>query len=947
MNLLKMTTAHRIFALLLFVCGAHSAWAQKKPLDHDVYDDWETISASAIADDGRFIYYIVSPQAGDGQLVITNPANQQVGRIDRATNARFSPNGNYLVAHIEPHYEETRQAKIKKKKKDEMPKDSLAIFMLETATLEKIPFLASYKIPEEPSEYIAYITQRPVLPKDTAGVDSAGTEKPDRKKPQPMLHIRHLASGADTTIDRVEAYEFSIDGNALVYVKKAAEKDSIGADAGLYYYDLTTGQSRHISRGKGAYTNLTFDEEAAQLAFTADKSPEKSLQKAFDLYYYTPGQDSAIIIASRTTQGVPQGWHVSGSGKVRFSKNGEKLFFGITPIPRVKDTTLVEFEHANVDIWHWKDDYLQTQQLVNLKREQNRSYLAVTYPKQARAVIPLADEQLPDTRLTGDADNTYVLATTDVGRRIETQWRTGAFEDIYIVSTVDGTRKKIAEQVRGRSSISPTGNYITWFNRADSSWYSYNIATNNTIRLNADLPVSFADEDNDVPDDPGDYGIAGWSEGDEEIFIYDKYDIWAFHPDGSDRRLVTNGAGRSSQTTFRYQDMEENRSERYRQRGGAGIINTKEPLILSAFNHLTKENGWYRTDGDKNRDPRAMVMGPYRYHQAKRAADADSYIYTKEDYVLPPDIYVSADFVKETKLSGINPQQQQYNWGTAELVKWTTPMGHDAEGILYKPEDFSPDKKYPVIAYFYERLSDGLYSYVPPTPTPSRLNISFFVSNGYIVFAPDIRYETGHPGRSAEEYVNSGMQELKQFPWIDGDKMAIQGQSWGGYQVAHLITRTDMYAAAWAGAPVVNMTSAYGGIRWQTGMNRQFQYEQTQSRIGATLWDNPELYIENSPLFHLPSVTTPVVIMHNDEDGAVPWYQGIEMFTALRRLQKPVWLLNYNGEAHNLVQRQNRKDIQRRQLEFFDHFLKGKPAAPWIEHGVPAILKGIDWGFGD
>src|SRR5690606_10397178 len=215
---------------------------------------------------------------------------------------------------------------------------------------------------------------------------------------------------------------------------------------------------------------------------------------------------------------------------------------------------------------------------------------------------------------------------------------------------------------------------------------------------------------NDVPDDPGDYGIAGWSEGDEEIFIYDKYDIWAFHPDGSDRRLVTNGAGRSSQTTFRYQDMEENRSERYRQRGGAGIINTKEPLIVSALNHLTKENGWYRTDGDKNRDPRAMVMGPYRYHQAKRAADADSYIYTKEDYVLPPDIYVSADFVKETKLSGINPQQQQYNWGTAELVKWTTPMGHDAEGILYKPEDFSPDKKYPVIAYFYERLSDGLYS---------------------------------------------------------------------------------------------------------------------------------------------------------------------------------------------------------------------------------------------
>lgn len=914
-------------------------------MDHAVYDSWESIGSSAISDDGRFIYYIVNLQAGDGRLVVTNPENQHIGRIERAAKARFSADGQYLLAHIEPLYEETRQARIKKKKADELPKDSLAIFTLETAELQKIPFVTSYKAPEEPSEYIAYITEHPATPKDSTATDSTGTEKKANNKPQPTLHIRHLPSGADTAIARVDTYAFSTDGKALVYVTKAEEKDSIGADAGVYYYDFATRQARHISRGTGTYKNITFDDASAQLAFTADKSPEKSLQKAFKLYYYTPGQDSAIVLASRTTSGIPQAWHVSGEGDVQFSKNGEKLFFGIAPIPPVKDTTLVEFEHANVDIWHWKDDYLQTQQLVNLQREQNRSYLAVTYPKRGRIVIPLADEQLPDTRLTEDADNTYVLATTDVGHRIETQWRTGAPEDVYIVSTIDGSRKKIAEEIRGHISISPTGNYVVWFNRTDGYWYCHDTQKGKTALLNVDLPVSFADEDNDVPDDPSDYGLAGWSEGDEEIFIYDKYDIWAFDPDGSERRLVTNGAGRSSEITFRHEDIEESRTAR--QRRAAGIIDTKAPFILSAFNHLTKANGWYRTDGDKSRDPKELVTGPYRYGRAQRAAATDTYIYTKENYISSPDVYVSTDFVNETKLSSTNPQQQQYNWGTAELVQWTTPNGHDAEGILYKPEDFSPDKKYPVIAYFYEQLSDGLYSYIPPTPTPSRLNISFFVSNGYVVFVPDIHYEIGYPGRSAEEYVNSGMQELKKQPWIDGDKMGIQGQSWGGYQVAHLITRTDMYAAAWAGAPVVNMTSAYGGIRWASGMNRQFQYERTQSRIGATLWEKPELYIENSPLFHLPNVTTPVAIMHNDEDGAVPWYQGIEMFTALRRLQKPVWLLNYNGEAHNLVDRQNKKDIQRRELEFFDHFLKGKPAAPWIEHGVPATHKGIDWGFGD
>jgi len=250
-----------------------------------------------------------------------------------------------------------------------------------------------------------------------------------------------------------------------------------------------------------------------------------------------------------------------------------------------------------------------------------------------------------------------------------------------------------------------------------------------------------------------------------------------------------------------------------------------------------------------------------------------------------------------------------------------------------------------MITYFYEKLSEGLYSYIPPAPTPSRLPISFFVSNGYLVFTPDISYETGHPGASAVEFVNSGVEFLKKNSWVDGARLGIQGQSWGGYQVAYLITQTNMYAAAWAGAPVANMTSAYGGIRWESGVNREFQYEKTQSRIGATLWDRTDLYIENSPLFQLPKVKTPVMIMSNDADGAVPWYQGIEMFTGLRRLGKPVWLLEYNGEAHNLVLRQNRKDISIREQQFFDHFLKGAPMPVWLDKGVPATEKGRYWGF--
>ena len=254
------------------------------------------------------------------------------------------------------------------------------------------------------------------------------------------------------------------------------------------------------------------------------------------------------------------------------------------------------------------------------------------------------------------------------------------------------------------------------------------------------------------------------------------------------------------------------------------------------------------------------------------------------------------------------------------------------EGMLFTPDDLDSTGKYPMVLYFYERNSDGLYSYRAPAPSRSIINISYFVSNGYIVFVPDIYYHVGHPGQSAMNCIMPGVDKvLEGRPWIDSTKMALQGQSWGGYQTAYMITQTDRFAAAGAGAPVSNMTSAYGGIRWGSGVTRQMQYEHGQSRIGDNLWDGFDLYVENSPLFFVRNVTTPVLIMHNDEDGAVPWYQGIEFFTALRRCGKQAWMLTYNGEDHNLVQRYNCKDYTVKLVEFFDHFLKGEPMPEWMK----------------
>jgi dipeptidyl aminopeptidase/acylaminoacyl peptidase len=432
--------------------------------------------------------------------------------------------------------------------------------------------------------------------------------------------------------------------------------------------------------------------------------------------------------------------------------------------------------------------------------------------------------------------------------------------------------------------------------------------------------------------------------------VYDRYDIWEIDLKGNSNSL-TGGKGRPQKISYRYISLDPEKR----------FFKKDDELLFRTFNNENKELGFATIVLNKNffkkydSDNSKFFIG-----QVIRSKSGNGYIYTKENFAISPDLYfataapvysiddptkIMSIVMKETKLSSSNPQQSQYNWGTAELVKWKAYNGKESMGIVYKPEDFDPRKKYPMICYFYETLSDGLYSYQAPSPTPSRLNIPFFVSRGYIIFAPDIHYSTGHPGKDAYNYIVSGARALVKKGFVDSTRIGIQGQSWGGYQVAYLITATKLFKAAWAGAPVVNMTSAYGGIRWESGLNRQFLYERSQSRIGASLWEKPELYIENSPLFHLPKVKTPLVIMSNDADGAVPWYQGIEFFTAMRRLGKPVWLLNYNGEAHNLVDRKNRKDIQIREQQYFDWLLKDAKPPKWITEGVPAVKKGKDWGL--
>jgi dipeptidyl aminopeptidase/acylaminoacyl peptidase len=922
----------KLFPFLLLLIITTLCFAQKKPLNHTVYDNWESVGAKLLSNNGIWAAYTLIKQEGDGTLFLNNLLTNTKLNITRGANLQFTTDSKYAALLIKPQFKDIRESKIKKKKPEEMPKDSLGVINLATLAVTKVGAVKSYRLPEKGASFLAYLLEKPI---DTSKKEKSEPASKAKQEGTDLV-VKNLITGTERNFKYVSDYSFSKSGKQLVFACTGSKKDK-SATEGVFLLNTEKGSLKNLVKGKGDFKNFLFNEESEDLVFLGEQSPEKKEIKDFNIYYNSPSLDTAQILVDNEIKGMPEKWTLSGDGKLSFSKDGHKLYFGISPVKEPKDTTLVDFENAKLDIWGYKDDYLQPMQLKNLDNELKRSYLTVieifnSDPK----IIPLSDKKVPEASPVAEGDANFVLASTDYGNRTQLQWTASSIRDYYLVDTKTGTRKKIIEGLSGFAIASPAGKYILYFDKKTANWYTYNVLTAQITHLNNGLDVKFADEENDVPDDPSAYGVAAWTADDKAILIYDRYDIWEFSPDGKNpAKNITNGFGRQNKITFRYEKLDPE----------SKFLSKKEHIWLNAFNNLTKESGFYKKDIGNSKDPELVVMEKMKYSNLVKARDAERFIFDKGNYTNSPNVYVSTDVKTQTKLSNTNPQQQDYNWGTAELVKWTTPKGFTAEGILYKPEDFDPAKKYPMIAYFYEKLSDGLYTYQAPAPTPSRLNITYFVSNGYLVFTPDIRYEKGYPGRSAEEFINSGVEALKKNSWVDGTKIGIQGQSWGGYQVAHLITRTNMYAAAWAGAPVVNMTSAYGGIRWDSGMNRQFQYEKTQSRIGATLWEKPDLYIENSPLFKLPNVTTPVVIMSNDADGAVPWYQGIEMFTGLKRLGKPAWLLNYNNEAHNLMQRQNRKDIQIREQQFFDYYLKGAKAPVWMVNGIPATEKGKTWGF--
>jgi dipeptidyl aminopeptidase/acylaminoacyl peptidase len=922
-------------SLLIMLVFGFSVFAQtgKRPLTFDDILKWNRITETVISNNGEFIVYKHEPGKGDPVLKISTPKAEEIASINYGTDAQITSDSKFVVFTLKPAQDTIRQLKLKKTKKEDLPINKLAIYDLQNQKTDTIEKLISVKIPEKWAGWIAYQTE---ALKDTAKKAKTEAKTKEEEKVYPLF-VRNLNSGEFLEFPAVNNYDFAEEKEVLIFVSEG--KDST-FEAGIYHVNLATNKTQIILDGKGKFKQLTIDKAGEKVAFIGDTLTGRKKEDAkYDLFFWNK-TGKAEVVMDNTNAAIPENWEISENGKISFSDNGTRLFFGTSPIKAPKDTTILDEEIPLLDIWTWNEEELQSAQIVNKNRDLKKSYLAV-FHIDAEKAVQLETQQFSAIRQIKKGDSDKLIAWSNRPYAVQSMWEGSPdHNDFYLVDIKTGEADMIKKDIRATPQVSPEGKYLYWYSAVDTTWNTFNIESGKEYKVTTPQTVQSADELNDVPNFPGSYRLAGWTENDELLLIYDRFDIWKVDPENRSLPENVTQNGRKNKLSYRLVKFDEERDRSRFSGGDEKPVDIKKPLFLTAHNEITRADGYYQIEMGKSQKPTELFTVNFSLNTPKKAKDADLVVFTKEDFQTYPNLLASdLSFIKQVQISNVAPQQKDFLWGTAELVSWTSLDGLKLEGTLHKPENFDPTKKYPMIVNFYEKSSQGLLNYRMPEMGRSTIDYHYYTSNGYLVFNPDIYYKEGYPGEDAFNCVMPGVTMLIETGFVDEEHIGAQGHSWGGYQVAYLATRTNLFAAIESGAPVVNMFSAYGGIRWTSGLNRSFQYEHTQSRIGKSIWESPLRYIENSPIFTLDKIQTPILIMHNDDDGAVPWYQGIEFFVGLRRLQKPAWLLNYNEADHWPTKLRDREDFQIRMAQFFDHFLKEKPMPEWMEKGVPAVEK--------
>lgn len=891
----------------------------KPIIDSAAMNAWPRIGLRAISDDGNYFLSVIENQpAGMNKLEVIalhGSWNRQIITTERP-DAFFSKDNRQLVLKL---------------------RDTLLFWDLGSSSQKKMR-IKSFECPSR--RWLSYTLM----------------DNPNK------LAIFDLFTGSEQLYENIISYWFDPTGSKLLLLEQWGD----GATGKRLRYVEFEKQKEFIiwstkaSAAQVVSNSVKFDKNGSQLAFFfEEKKGNDSLriETSKAIWFYKLGMREAVKWMNLDTLDIKRKFVIPHT--IRFSENANWIIFDLKQEPLTDIQAIKPLPNAvKLSIWSYKDKKLQPEQRRLLEGgETIRSTVAVS--TQTGKMIEIVENDQNRQIIDFFSDCVVVMDDLDIPDKGN---RSSQFA-YSVVSLSDGLWRPLKKEARSllNFSNSPDGKWLVFYDLKQLAYFSFDTETGDIRNITKNVPANFiSDGDGSVFKEPV-AAVAGWLSNGQGLVLYDAYDIWQIDPAGKRKPVnITNGLGKKLRLKLRLVDGAESTMPK-------DVFSLGESVLITAFSPDNKYNGFYRKKIGEIGDPEKLYLGPYIFYRTRsqkahsfgepgmqpvKALTSNVWIVRRQSAIEFPNYYVTEDFKTYKALTNLQPQKK-FNWLSAELITWRQLDGTMSQGVLYKPENFDPSKKYPVLFNYYEKSSHRLYEFLEPTFSNDNIDIPWFVSRGYLVFTPDIHYSiASQSGKTAGECaynsVVSAAQYLAKLSYVDPKRMGLQGHSFGGFQTAYIVTHTNLFAAAVEAAGTTDPISSYltlipFGASFEH-MPKQSGAESGQGRFGATLWQRPDLYIRSSSVLSADKVTTPILIMHNERDGNVPWRQGVEFYMALRRLHKPSWMLQYDNGYHS-VDGEDAVDYTIRMTQFFDHYLKGALPPKWMTEGVPYKLRGIETGF--
>ncbi len=928
--------AGAIAAAALLLAAPGLAPGQERPtLTPTDYGRWEELGSSALSPDGRWIAYRVTRVSEENELRVRALDEDSTRVVPLGTGPVFSANSRWLAWSVEVSGDERKRLE----RENQPVRPGAGLLDLKTGQRQSFEDVQSFEF-DATGRFLALHRTAPGEP-EGKGAD---------------LRLLDLATGTSITLGNVAEYLWNGSASLLALAISTGE----GEGNGVQLYDADGGRLKSLDASDSVYRRLAWREKAPDLALLRSRDPAAEEGSAYDVLAWRglDGEAPVSFLLSGVTPGVADTLQVAGSDRPRWSRDGRGIAIGLRPagpdpgaqggrdvvgaeaVAEVRrDSTSAEGEEeelAGVKIWHTSDRRIVPQQQVSEASDERRTLLAVWHLREGHVV------QI-GTDLRGDAEllEGWARAVEEIAEPYAWGEMFGRpYHDIWVVDVGTGGRERVLERVR-YDWRSATGRWIVSYDGAN--YHSLDLESGQRYDLTSGLPTTFADTAYDTPTDvlpPHGFGPGGWLEDDAAVFLYDERDIWRVAPDGSGAVRLTRG--REEDVTHRIvRDFDRARA------GFAGLgegdeelgFDPDEPLYLSLHGEWTEKRGYARlrtAGGDVGAGGVERLIYQDRHISGLTKADsADVYLFQAEAFDDPPDLFVAGpDLAGAMQVTEMNPFFAEYAWGRAGLVDFVSETGRDLQAVLLYPAGYEEGHRVPMIVYTYETLSPTIHFFTTPSET-RYYNFTVWTQQGYAVLLPDIVYRARDPGMSALESVRPAVARVVEMGVADPRHVGLIGHSWGGYQATFLPTRTDIFAASVAGAPLTDFVSFMGAIHWNPGFPEVFHWETGQARMEVPFWEDPEAHRRNSPIHRVQDLDTPLLMAFGDEDSVVDWYQGTEFYNFARRAGKQMVLLVYEGESHGLRQEANAIDYHRRILEWFGHYLKGDPAPAWITDGIP------------